>query len=616
MSTPQKPKPSVNAEYVLKGMQFKGHGDRFIKGPKPKSIGKTILDLWLYLKGERKTVIILFGLVLVQVFSSLIAPLYIGRWIDGLKAWMFSGSLMDVWMIGVILVSYLLGALSTWAQSFLMASSTQRIVFRVREDLFLKISEQPLSFYDRGSHGDTMSRMTNDVELMSSAFNDTLIQLLSGAMTLVGALAMMLILNVQLTLVTLMTIPLIFILTQTITKKTRPLFKDQQQATGQLYGLLEETLSGLEVVQAFRQEERQQEKYKLWNQQLYDTGFKAQVWTGLLMPMMNVINNLSYALIGLVGGLLVIRGKITIGQITSFINYSRYFIRPINEIASTYATFMASLAGAERVFELLAMSSPVITLKTKDLTVHSQGHIAFKNVFFSYGPEDTTLHGVSFHVDPGMKVALVGPTGAGKTTISSLLAGFYHQKSGDILLDGEPLENYSLESLSSGLGIVLQDTFLFEGSILNNIRYGRLEATDEEVIEAAKKANAHGFIQKLSNGYHHRLSPGGDNLSSGEKQLISIARVMLISPKILILDEATSSVDTRTEKAVQQALLEIMKGKTSLIIAHRLSTIRDADEILYIQEGRIVEQGTHADLMALKGRYYGQYVHQYAGFDE
>jgi ATP-binding cassette subfamily B protein len=609
-------KPSESTEYVLKGMQFKGHGDRFKKGPKPKSIVKTIISLWMYFKGERKTLMVLFSLVLIQVLSSLIAPLYIGRWIDGLKAWIEFDSPLGLWTLGVILLSYLLGALSSWSQSFLMASSTQRIVFRVREDLFRKIADQPLAFYDRGSHGDTMSRMTNDVELMSSAFNDTLIQLISGALTLIGALTMMLILNVQLTLVTLLTLPLIFLLTHTITKKTRPLFKDQQQATGQLYGLIEETLSGLEVVQAFKQEERHREKYQLWNQQLFDTGLKAQIWTGLLMPMMNVINNLSYALIGIVGGVLVIKGKITIGQITSFINYSRYFIRPINEIASTYATFMASLAGAERVFELLDMPSPVSTEKTKSLTPDSQGCIAFRNVFFSYGSDEMILHGVSFQVDPGMKVALVGPTGAGKTTISSLLAGFYRQHSGDITLDGEPLENYSLESLSRGLGIVLQDTFLFEGSILNNIRYGRLEATDEEVIEAAQRANAHGFIQKLPSGYYHQLSPGGDNLSSGEKQLISIARVMLINPKILILDEATSSVDTRTEKAVQQALLTVMNGKTSLIIAHRLSTIRDADMILYIQAGRIVEQGTHKDLMALKGHYYGQYVHQYEGFDE
>jgi len=461
-----------------------------------------------------------------------------------------------------------------------------------------------------------MSRMTNDAELMSSAINDTLIQLLSGGLTLIGAIVMMFLIDVKLSAVTLLTLPLILLLTQTITQKSRPLFKSQQQATGQLYGLAEETLSGLEVVQAFGQEKHQKATYDAYNQQLFESGLKAQIWTGLLMPMMNVINNLSYAVIGLYGGILVLTGGLTIGQITSFINYSRYFIRPINEIASTYAAFMASLAGAERVFELLDLKKTVVVDKTENLESDSPGHIRFKDVVFSYGSAERVLDTISFQVEPGKKVALVGPTGAGKTTIASLLAGFYQQTSGEILLDDVPLERYRLESLSRGIGIVLQDTYLFEDTVMNNIRYGRLEASDEEVIEAAKSAHAHGFIQKLSLGYGHRLIQGGDNLSSGEKQLISIARAMLVRPLVLILDEATSSVDTKTEKEVQLALLTLMKGRTSLIIAHRLSTIRDADEILYIQAGQIIEQGTHSGLMALKGHYYEQYVHQYEGFDE
>lgn len=577
---------------------------------------KTIQSLFSYLKTERAVLVFVVILVLIQVTSSLVAPRYIGIWIDALSRNMVNGETINLSLLSVILMSYLVGGLSSWLQNYMVAGSTQRIMKRVRGELFQKSTKQPLSFYDLNPHGDTMSRLTNDVELMCSALNDGFLQLISGILMLVSAFILMLMISLPLTFATLLILPLIALLTQTITKVTRPVFKQQQQAIGQLTGIIDETLTGLTVVQAFGQEEKMKEAYSKQNQALYDTGLKAQIWTGLLMPLMNVINNLSYAVIGFFGGVLVLNRALTIGQLTSFINYSRYLIRPINEIASTYASFMSSLAGAERVLEMLDLPDEDSPPQLFSLTGESGGCIEFLEVSFGYNAENCILDSVSFRVDPGKKIALVGPTGAGKTTIASLLSGFYTQTSGEILIDGKPLKNYSRQSLSHGFAIVLQDSYLFEDTIMNNIRYGRMEATDQEVIEAAKKAHAHGFIQRLHKDYQHLLSQGGDNLSSGEKQLISIARAMLVSPLILILDEATSSVDTGTEKEVQKALHKLMKNRTSLIIAHRLSTIRDADEIIYVVKGKIIERGSHEALMDQKGQYYQQYVHQFEGFEE
>lgn len=600
----------------LKGMKMGGHGERFKPVAKPKRMRQTLVALWRYLERERLALSLMILLALMQVVLTMLAPYFIGSWVDSLSAHLTLGTRVNNSILGVILVSYVGSAVSGWLLSYTMAGSTQRIVQRVRSDLFLKVSNQPLAYFDQESHGDTMSCMTNDVELMSSAFSDTLVQLISGFVSLSIAFVMMAQFSVWLTAVTLLSLPLIYGLTRLITIRTRPLYKSQQETTGMMSGLLEETLEGLDIVQAFQQEDRMRASFEELNVSLYQTGRQAQIWTGLLMPMMNVINNLSYALIGLIGGVMVFNHLMTLGALTSFINYSRFFVRPVNEIASMYNTFMASLAGAERVLELLERPEEQMNTEGMIYRKNQKGDVRFEGVLFHYQSDAPVLKHLSLHIEPGKKIALVGPTGAGKTTIAMLLARFYKPTSGCITLDGHPLEAYEAGSLSAAFGIVLQDPYLFEDTILNNVRYGRLEATDDEVIAVCKNAHAHSFIQKFPLGYLQPLTMGGDNLSSGEKQLLSIARAMLANPSILILDEATSSVDTETEKEVQKALLRLMQNRTSLIIAHRLSTIKDADRIVYIQGGTITEQGRHRELMALKGDYYNQLMHQYAGEDE
>lgn len=438
---------------------------------------------------------------------------------------------------------------------------------------------------------------------------------MSGSIAILGSLVMMLVLSPALTLASLITVPLVFLLARTITKRTSVLFKAQQAELGKLNGHIEETISGLQVVKAFNHEEKAIEEFDTVNSKLYQVGLKAQIWSGFLMPLMGVINNLGFAAVAIVGGILAIKSLITVGVIASFLSYSRQFVRPLNELANIYNVLQSGVAGAERVFEVLDEQEESLDLPDAVELENPKGHVVFENVSFGYRPDVPILSNVSFDSREGSSTALVGPTGAGKTTIVNLVTRFYDVTEGQIFIDGRNIKEYTRDSLRRCFGIVLQDTYLFSGTIRENIKYGKSDAADEEVVAAAAMANADAFIKRLPNRYDTLLSENGGNLSQGQRQLLAIARVILASPAILILDEATSSIDTRTELHIQDALLHIMEGRTSFIIAHRLNTIRDADTIMVIDQGEVVEKGSHDQMIQKQGMYYRMFFNQFKNIE-
>jgi ATP-binding cassette, subfamily B, multidrug efflux pump len=591
-----------------------GFGGAHKRGPvvKPRNFKETMKRLWHYFGNEKRMLLVVFIFIGISSALTLLAPFLIGKAVDAinLDKHGVNFGLLQV-MLFILITAFLLDAVLNLLQGWLMAGVSQRIVKRLRGALFQKLQKLPVSFFDSRTHGELMSRLSNDIDNVSNTISQSTTQLMSGVIVIAGSLVMMLVLSPILTLASLMTVPLVFFLTKTIAKRTSVLFKAQQVQLGKLNGHIEETISGIHVVKAFNHEEKVISEFEEVNQKLRDVGLKAQIWSGFLMPIMNVINNFGFAMVAVIGGLLAVENVITVGAIASFITYSRQFVRPLNDLANIFNMLQAGVAGAERVFEVLDEQEETEDIEGAIELVNPKGHVVFENVSFGYRADVPILKNVSFEASVGSSTALVGPTGAGKTTIVNLLTRFYDTTGGRILLDGRDIREYTRDSLRRSFGFVLQDTYLFSGTIRENIMYGNPEATEEEVLRAAAMANADKFIKRLPKQYDTILSENGGNLSQGQRQLLAIARVILAHPAVLILDEATSSIDTRTELHIQEALLTLMKGRTSFIIAHRLNTIRDADRIMVINHGEVVEQGSHAELMKSEGKYSKMFINQF-----
>ncbi|EJL40281.1 MULTISPECIES: ABC transporter ATP-binding protein [Brevibacillus] len=587
-----------------------GHGGARVPVSKPKNFSATIKRLWQAFGREKRWLPLVFAIVLVDGLLMLSAPYLIGKAIDAMTGGAEAFSFLSI-IILALLGSYIVDGALTFLQGWMIAGITQRIVTNMRQALFEKLQKLPIAFFDSRTHGELMSRLTNDIDNVSNSISQSTTQLMSGVIVLAGSLVMMLVLSPILTLACLITVPLVFLLTRTIAKRTSVLFKNQQIELGKLNGHIEETISGIQVVKAFNHEEKAIADFAAINDRLCKVGMKAQIWSGFLMPIMNVINNLGFAMVAIVGGILAVKGMITVGVIASFLSYSRQFVRPLNDLANIFNVLQSGVAGAERVFEVLDEREEPLDSPDAAVLREPKGHVVFDRVSFGYRPDQPILKNVSFEAQAGSTTALVGPTGAGKTTVVNLLTRFYDVTEGTIYLDGKDIREYSRDSLRRSFGFVLQDTYLFSGTIKENIMYGKPDATDAEVEAAAKMAHADVFINRLPKRYDTQLTENGGNLSQGQRQLLAIARVILARPSLLILDEATSSIDTRTELIIQDTLATIMEGRTSFVIAHRLGTIRDADAIMVVDSGEIVEKGSHDDLIAQKGVYYQLFYNQF-----
>ncbi|MCF6460338.1 ABC transporter ATP-binding protein [Clostridium sp. Cult3] len=584
---------------------------------KAKDIRYTLNRLWDFFRKEKIGLSATFLLVLTSGILGLLVPFLIGKAVDAI----FPGpNLVEfgrLKFISALLLSiYILDSGLTFLQEYIVAGIAQKVVHDIRKSLFGKLQSLPIVYFDTQTHGELMSRLTNDVDNISNTISQSTVQFMASVVNIVGSLIMMIRLSGFMTIASLITVPMVYLLTKTIAKRTKVLFKEQQEALGLLNGHIEETIGGIHVVKAFNKEDKVVDEFIRQNHILREVGVKAQIWSGFIMPLMNVINNFGFGVIAILGGALAVKGKISVGIIASFIFYSRQFTRPLNELANTFNTLQSGIAGAERVFEILDEEEERKDGEGAILATDIEGEVEFKFVSFEYEPGEPVLKDISFKVEPGTNIALVGATGAGKTTIVNLLTGFYEIEEGEILIDGINIKDYQKDSLREIFGMVLQDTYLFSGTIEENIRYGRLDATYEEIERAAKMSKAHDFISRLPMGYDTILSEGGMNLSQGQRQLIAISRAILADPSILILDEATSSVDTRTELKIQEAMVQLMKGRTTFIIAHRLSTIREADIIMVIDDGKIVEKGNHDQLIDKKGKYYNLYMSQFMNIGE
>lgn len=561
---------------------------------------QTLRRIWRLLAEQRMLLIIVFIMVFFSSALSLIGPFLIGYIIDHFVVpKTFTG--LESFIIGLAAI-YIALSVVTFLQNYWMIGIAQETIYKMRTNVFRHLQHLPIPFFDRRQHGELMSRVTNDIETVSSTLNTSLIQVFSSILTIVGTLSVMLYLSPLLTLLTVIIVPFMFYAMRWITRRTGKLFKLQQQAVGSLNGMIEETISGQKIVKAFSKEQEVLEEFRTQSNVLRRNGFWALTYSGFIPKVMNFLNSMSFTVIAAVGGMLAVKGHISVGTIVIFTEYSRQFTRPLNDLANQFNTVLSAVAGAERVFAI--MDEKV----DEDNGVEARslkGRVTFEDVSFRYeqSAEAYTLRNISFNVNPGEMVALVGATGAGKTTIMQLVARFYDAQEGRILFDGVDVRQYTRESLRSQMAFVLQDPFLFEDTIASNIRYGKLDATNEEIITAAKKANAHTFIMKLEHGYDTKLSANGDELSQGQRQLLSIARAFVANPAILLLDEATSSVDTVTELHIQEALEQLMKGRTSFVIAHRLNTIRKADVIFVMQKGELVERGSRDELVEQQGVY-------------
>ena len=582
------------------------HGARVGASPQraKNSVG-TLRRLWAFIAPQKRKLFAAMAMVVVSSALALAGPYVIGWTVDVYIVERRTDGFLAT-LVLLLAIYMALGAATFW-QNYWMIDVGQRTVRSIRERLFHHFHELPISFFDRRQQGELMSRITNDIDNMSQTFNSTVVQVVSSTLTLMGAMVVMLSQSVVLTIVTLVVVPLMYVGMRWITNRTRVRFREQQRALGEMNGFIEEVISGQKVVKLFSQEERMEEELARKNAELKQAGFWAQTYSGFIPKLMNFLNNLSFGLIAVVGGWLAAKGTISVGTIVVFVEYARQFTRPLNDLANQWNTLLSALAGAERVLEILDLPKEEEDEREAVVLDRLDGRIEFRQVVFSYDKQRPALDGVTFSIAPGETVALVGPTGAGKTTVLQLLTRFYDPDEGVILIDGRDSRTIKRASLRRHMAFVLQDAFLFAGTIRDNIRYGRLEATDEEVEEAARQANAHSFIMKLPDGYDTVLAPGGGGISQGQRQLLAIARAMIADPAILILDEATSNIDTVTEVRIQEALARLMNGRTCLVIAHRLNTIQHADRIVVLNEGKVIEQGTHEELLAAKGFYFQLY---------
>ncbi|MDD7281536.1 ABC transporter ATP-binding protein [Floccifex sp.] len=584
---------------------------------KAKDFKGTMKQIFASLKPYRFILVVVMVFAILSTVFNIIGPKILSKATTALaEGWIAkvtnTGSI-DFGYIGKVLIFllglYILSGLFSFIQHWLMSSVTQKICYNFRKDISEKINRLPLSYFESRTIGEVLSRITNDVDTLGQSLNQSLSQLVTSITTLIGVFIMMLSISPSMTLVALLILPLTFVFVMVVVKHSQKYFKQQQAMLGVVNGQVEETYSGHNVIRAYNRTQDMVNQFEQNNEKLYESAWKSQFLSGLMQPIMNFIANLGYVMVAVMGGVYACRGYITIGDIQAFIQYVKNFTQPIQQLAQVSNQFQSMAAAAERVFEFLNEKEEVQSENKIEQEI--KGEVTFDHVKFGYTPDKTIIKDFSCHIQPGQQVAIVGPTGAGKTTIVKLLMRFYDVNDGAILLDGMDIRDFNRSNLRQNFGMVLQDTWLFKGTIMENIRYGNLEASDEQVIEAAKQAKADHFIRTLPKGYQMEINEDASNLSQGQKQLLTIARAILANNKVLILDEATSSVDTRTEQQIQKAMDNLMKGKTSFIIAHRLSTIKNADLILVMKDGDIVEQGNHETLLKQNGFYANLYNSQF-----
>jgi ATP-binding cassette, subfamily B, multidrug efflux pump len=601
---------------------------------KAKNFGGTLGRLLRYFKPERVLLSVVVGAAVLGTIFNIVGPKILGLATTKLFENLLASFIVQVrnhlnplhttpvpgiefGYIGhvmlILLALYIVSAIFTYIQQYLMAGVAQRTIYTLRKEVDEKLSRLPLKYFDGRTHGEILSRAVNDVDNISSTLQQSVTQLITSVVSLLGVLVMMLSISGWLTLIVLLTLPLSIFIVTGLAKRSQDFFRRQQKSLGELNGHVEEMYSGHKIVKAFGHEHKAIAEFKVLNNNLYDAGWKAQFVSGVLMPLMRFVGNLGYVLVAVVGGVMATQGSISIGDVQAFIQYSSSFSQPITMLANIANVIQSAIASAERVFDLLDEEEQVKEVKSPAVINNAKGAVKFDHVHFGYSPDKILMEDMNFDVEPGHTIAIVGPTGAGKTTLVNLLMRFYEVNGGRILVDGVDITKMKRADLRKMFGMVLQDTWLFKGTLRDNIAYGREDATESEIIEASKEAYADHFIRTLPEGYKMVLNEDATNISQGQKQLLTIARAFLTNPKILILDEATSSVDTRTELLIQEAMGKLMKGRTSFVIAHRLSTIRDADLILVMNHGSIIEKGTHESLLAANGFYADLYNSQFRG---
>ena len=607
---------SENSRRPSRGPMGRGR----MNGEKAKDFSRAVKKLLRYMSKYRIRLIGMMIFAIVGTVFNIVGPKILGKatteLFNGLVAKVNGTGGIDFDKIGKILLwtlgLYLCSAAFSFVQGFIMTGISNDVSYSLRKDISGKMNRLPMKYYESRTYGEVLSRITNDVDTLQQGLNQSITQLITSVTTLIGVFIMMLSINVWMTLCALLILPCSMFIISKVMKRSQKYFRQQQKYLGDVNGQVEEVYAGQNIVKAFNKEDAVMATFEETNKKLYESGWKSQFFSGMMMPIMQFVGNIGYVMVALLGGFMTIKGAIEVGDIQSFFQYIRNFTQPVQQIAQVTNMMQSAAAASERVFEFLEEEEEEQTVE-HPVTLENgvEGHVTFEHVSFGYRPDQIIIKDFSEQVQPGQKIAIVGPTGAGKTTLVKLLMRFYDVNSGRILIDGHDIREFDRRNLRECFGMVLQDTWLFNGTIMENIRYGRLDATDEEVIAAAKAAHAHRFIQTLPEGYNTVLNEEASNVSQGQKQLLTIARAILADNRLLILDEATSSVDTRTEERIQKAMDNLMKGRTSFVIAHRLSTIKDADVILVMKDGDIIEQGNHEELLAMNGFYANLYNSQF-----